>query len=128
MDSVIVRTVSELREVIKENRPEIIVVGELSEKLVKCQKLGNLSPVKIATLTTLLGAAAVTGPVTGGVSYAVAAQAAAATGVGAATIILASGISITLIISVFKGYDFELEATSIDRAPSVKLKTKKSHP
>ena len=51
------------------------------------------------------GAATVAAPVTGGISYAVAAPVAVMTGVEIAALITASALGIGLIIALFKGYE-----------------------
>ncbi|MDD2390154.1 MAG: hypothetical protein PHP23_10530 [Desulfobacterales bacterium] len=98
-------TKDELEEAKNDGVDKIEVVGELADKLKKAQKVSRIGKVGLATLTGILGAAAVTAPVTGGLSFAFAAPAAAMTGVGMAAIIAASALGIALVIAVFKDYE-----------------------
>jgi len=84
---------------------EILVTGELADKLKKAQKISTMGKTGLAILTGILGAAAITAPTTMGLSLFVAAPAAAITGVGVAAIIAASALGIALVIAIFKDYE-----------------------
>jgi len=81
--------------------PEIIVIGDLAEKLKKSKKIALLGPAAIAAL----GLATVAAPITGGISYIAAAPVAAMTGVEIAAIITAAAIGVTLVVAIFKDYE-----------------------
>lgn len=103
--SEIVTTREELEAAKNNGADEILVTGELADKLKKAQKISTMGKAGLATLTGILGAAAITAPMTGGLSFAVAAPAAAMTGVGVAAIIAASALGIALVIALFKDYE-----------------------
>ncbi|WP_031430827.1 hypothetical protein [Methylomicrobium agile] len=105
MDSVTVNTKEELSQAKNSNASEIVVIGELANKLKRAQKVTLLSAGTLAVITALLGTATITAPVTGGMSYFVAAPAAALSGLEIATIIVAASLGISLIIALFKGYE-----------------------
>ena len=90
---------------------EIIVVGELAHDLKKAQTIAKMGKVGLATLAGIVGLAAVTAPVTGGVSVGIANLAVAAisgtgaAGIGTAAIIAASALGIALILAIFNDYE-----------------------
>jgi len=101
-----VTTRKELEEAKNNGADEILVTGELADKLKKAQKISTMGKAGLATLTGIIGAAVITAPMTGGLSVAaVAAPAAAMTGVGVAAIIAASALGIALVIALFKDYE-----------------------
>lgn len=101
----IVTTKSELESAKDDGENEIIVKGELADKLKKSKQVAKLSGVGLAALTVALGAATLAAPVTGGLSYFAAAPVAALTGLEIAAIITASTLGIALIIALFKDYE-----------------------
>lgn len=101
----VVKTKEELEKAKKSGATTIIVRGELADKLKKSKKVAKLSTAGIAALTAALGVATVTAPVTGGVSYLVAAPVAALTGLEIATIIAATSLGVGFIIALFIGYE-----------------------
>ena len=105
MNSIKVSTKEELQSAQKSGLHEIIVVGELANKLKKAKKVSKISKAGLAVLTVTLGGAAIVAPVTGGLSMFAAAPAAALTGVEIAAIISASFLGIGLVIAIFKGYE-----------------------
>ncbi|MGY3924527.1 hypothetical protein LA366_14545 [Aeromonas jandaei] len=116
----IVRTKKELEQA-KESGAEIIFVkGELADKLKRAKKVAQLSGVALAALTAALGAATLTAPATGGISYLAAVPVAALTGVEIAAIIAAASLGIGLIVAIFMGYE-EIEYSE----GSLKLRKKR---
>jgi len=126
--AVYAKTKTELKEYIKNKEPEIIVEGKLAKQLKKCEPLKNATPAKIAALSASVGAVGatiaamiITGGPTIGISYFVGAPAIVAEagiigstfGVGTVTaitmLILASSISVGVLVSIFKDYDTEFE-------------------
>lgn len=103
--SVTVETKSELENAKDQKVPEIIVTGELANKLKKSKNIALLSGAALATLTAALAAAAFTAPVTGGLSFLAAAPVAALTGAEIAAIIAVSAIGISLVLAIYKEYD-----------------------
>ncbi|WP_421338122.1 hypothetical protein [Aeromonas veronii] len=101
----IVSTKTELKNAQENNVQEIVVVGELADKLKKTKKIAQLSSVGLAALTGLIGLATVTAPATGGLSYLAAAPVAAFTGLEVAAIITAASLGLGLILAIFKGYE-----------------------
>lgn len=95
----------ELKRAQEVGTQEIIVVGDLADKLKRAKKIALLGSVGLGILATTLGVATFTAPVTGGLSYFVAAPVAALTGVEIAAIITASTIGLSLVVAVFKGYE-----------------------
>jgi cytochrome c biogenesis protein CcdA len=103
--SKVVESREQLKRAQEERTEEIIVTGDLAKKLKKAKKVALLGKVALAALAASLGAATLMAPVTGGISYAVAAPVAALTGVEIAAIIAASAVGIALVLAVFKEYD-----------------------
>ena len=85
METITVTTKEELKAAQDQKVTEIIVSGELADKVV--------------------GAGIVAAPVTGGLSMFAASGAAAITGLEVAAIITASALGIALIIALFKDYE-----------------------
>lgn len=101
----IVKTKAELEQAKNDGEKEIIVEGELADKLKKSKKVAMLSGAGLAVLLAALGAATVTAPFTGGLSYVAAAPVAALTGLEIAAIIAATSLGLALIIAIFKDYE-----------------------
>lgn len=101
----IVTTKSELESAKDDGENEIIVKGELADKLKKSKQVAKLSGVGLAALNVALGAATLAAPVTGGLSYFAVAPVAALTGLEITAIIAASTLGIALIIALFKDYE-----------------------
>lgn len=104
MKSTIVKTRQELEAAQKNKFDKIMIVGDLAEQVKKAEKVGMAGKTTIAILLSTLGIAAVTAPITGGLSFALAAPAAALTGMEIAAIIAASAIGIRLVASIFEDY------------------------
>ena len=97
----IVKNKTELKKAVKEGEKEIVVVGDFAEKLYKGKKI-----TKYGKLPLVLLAGALAGiPATGGLSLAAAAPIAALTGIEVAPIIVAVSIGLTLLLSVWSGYE-----------------------
>lgn len=113
-DRVVVTTKEQLKEAVNRKEAHIEIQGDLARKL---QWMGKLSSAKLhklaGVLTAAAGATAVgvaAGPVAGIPIAAVSATAVTnVTGAGVAAVILASGVTITLILSVLKGYEVEMQ-------------------
>lgn len=105
-----VSTKEQLAQAKERKEPEIIIVGELADKLSKAKKIATLSAWAVAGIVAVVGLAAVAAPETGGLSMAfVAAPVATMSGMEVAAIIAAASIGIALILAVYKDYD-EVEA------------------
>lgn len=103
---VVVTTKEELKAAIKRKDPCIKVKGDLAKKLRWKKKL---TPAMVALLIPLLATAAIPNPVAP-ISFAVSTAALTAiTGEGVAAIIVASGLSVSLILAVIRGYDAEFK-------------------
>ena len=128
MSTKTVRTKDELKAAQEAKVDEIVIQGELATKIKKAKKITKIGAAGLVVLTTILGAATVTAPVTGGLSYFVAAPAvapaAALTGTEIAVIIVAASVGIALIFAIFKEYE-EIEFNP-GPPPSLKLKRKSS--
>jgi len=106
-----VTTKNELKEVMKENVETFVVTGELAKKLKNSSVLSKLPVKKLAIIIGALAVCSATAPGTAGISYVAAGGVAAMSGLEISTIILASSLGISLILSVFKGYDVKWKAT-----------------
>jgi len=100
-----VTTKQELEVAKERGDAEIIVEGELADKLKKAKKVTMVGAGTLVLLTAAIGAATVAAPVTGGVSYIMAAPIAAISGLDVAAIILASAVGLALLIALFKDYE-----------------------
>ena len=98
-------TKAQLEQAKKAGEAEIIVKGELADKLKNSKKVALLSGAGLAALTAALGMATVAAPVTGGLSFFAAAPVAAITGMEIAAIITAASLGIALIIALYKDYE-----------------------
>jgi len=105
METVIVTTKEELKKAQEQKVDEIIVNGDLANKLKKAKQITKLGATGLAILTAALGVGIVAAPVTGGLSMFAAAPVAALTGLEIAAIITASALGIALIIAIFKDYE-----------------------
>ena len=108
MSLITVTTKQELEAAMNKRIKEIIVKGELADKLNRSRKIARLGTASIAVITAAVAGSAALVPATGGLSLGVGAvgvtAAAAATGTSVATIIAASALGITLVLAVFKNY------------------------
>lgn len=108
MNSITVTTKQELEAATKKKVKEIIVKGDLADKLIRSRKIAKLGTVSIAVISGAVAGGLALAPVTGGASLGVGAvgltAAAATTGTSVATIIAASAIGIALVVAVFKNY------------------------
>lgn len=140
--AVYAKSKEELKEYIERKEPEIIVEGKLAKQLKKCESLKKATPAKIAILTASVGVVGATiaamiiaGGPTVGISYflgtpAIVAEAGiigSSFGIGTfaaiTMLILASSLSVAVLVSVFNDYDTEFEG---DVGPMrLKLKRKK---
>lgn len=121
----VIYTKDELACAISNKEPEIIVGGELAKQL---KWIAKLSPGKV---TLLIGALALLIPTLGpelavtsslvGVS-----GVAEIVGVDIAKIIIASGLSISVILSVLKGYNVEIEKNKLRLTANTSLKGHKN--
>ena len=101
-----VTTKEELKTAVAAKKDEIIVSVELAAQLRKTKKVATLSAAGVTALTALAATAAVTAPVTGGASFAVAAAPVVAiTGMEISAIIIAISIGIATIIAISKDYE-----------------------
>ena len=120
-DTITVKTKDELKNALETKPVQIIVKGDLADKLKKAKRIPKLSKVSLAVLTATLGAGAAAVPFTGGLSLAAfTVVPAASTGLSVAAIITASALGIALILAVYRGYD-EIE----HRPGELKLRRKR---
>lgn len=103
---VIVKTKQELDVAVKKKEPYIEVQGELVKK-IKWMKI--LSPAKKDNLVTLLRQAGSKNPASPISAVVPKSDLGAVTGTEIALLIFASGLSISLVLSVLKGYDVTIE-------------------
>ncbi|MGL5475707.1 MAG: hypothetical protein ACRDBZ_14055 [Citrobacter braakii] len=101
MQKVVVRTKSELDAARKNKVDFITIEGELAGKVKKSKKIAYAG----AGTITLIAAAVVAAPVTGGLSMFAAAPVAALTGFEIATIIAVCFVGVGLIVALFKDYE-----------------------
>jgi len=105
MSSQIVETREELKKALADGAEEIVVKGELANKLKKAKTITKIGASGLGILTVASGASVIAAPVTGGISLFAAAPIAALTGTEVATIIIAISLGIALVMAVYKGYD-----------------------
>ena len=114
--AVSVKTVEELNAAIKRKEACIEVRGDLVRKLGWIKKL---TKIQIVGLAALLASAVIPSPVApiAGISFLAAATPMAAissvTGTEIAKIILATGISASLVLAILKGYDAEIQKDKV---------------
>ena len=101
MERIIVTTKDELQKAQEQKIENIIVSGDLADKLKKAKQITKLGAIGLGILIVALG----TAPVTGGLSMFAAASVATLTGLEIAAIITASALGLALIIALFKGYE-----------------------
>lgn len=104
-ETITVSTKEALKKAQQNGTANIIITGELANKIHRSRKIGQLSKIKLAILTAAVGAATVSAPMSGGTSYAALVPVAALTGVEIAMIIFAVFMGIGLIIALSKDYD-----------------------
>ena len=118
--SITVKTKQELEKAMKNGETEIIVVGELAEKLHKSKKITKLGIPALAVLTAAIAAT----PFTGGLSTALGATAVATmTGMEVAVILGVVFVGISLVIALFKDYE-EIEVDMDKRTLKLRKKQK----
>lgn len=93
----IVTTREELEEAVEAGEDEIVVEGELAEKLYKTKKLTTIGGVALAAIIGAVGLA----PVTSGISVTLVTPVAVMSGVEIAIIISAAAIGIGLILAIY---------------------------
>lgn len=103
--SITVTKKEELEKAKKEKYDEIIVHGDLADKLKKAKKIAFASKITLCVIASAIGTSIATAPITGGLSMAALAPLAAVTGLEIAAIIAATSIGLALLVAVFKGYD-----------------------
>jgi len=102
MSSRTVSTKCELEEAKNSRVDEIIVTGDLADKLHRAKKITYMSAGVIAILAVAIAAV----PVTGGLSAVMGvAPVAAMTGLEIAAIIAAASIGLGLLMAIYKEYD-----------------------
>ncbi len=107
-----VTTKEELNNAVKAGEPEILIVGDLADKVAKTRKLGMLSGwrkkvflASIASATAATAAIPFTGGTSSTVTVGMAAPAAALSGMEIATIIAAVTIGAGMLIGLHKDYE-----------------------
>lgn len=101
----VVKSSEELEAAKKRGDKEIIIEGELANKLKRSKNLSMVGAGTLAVVTAVLGVATVSAPFTGGVSYLAAAPVAALTGLEIAAIIAATSVGLALVLAVYKDYE-----------------------
>lgn len=96
-----VRTKEELTTARSGGYDQIVVEGELADKLKRSKKVALAGTVTLGILGTALAAV----PFTGGLSMAAAVPVATLTGLEIAAIIAAASVGVALIVAVFKDYE-----------------------
>ncbi|KNE85343.1 hypothetical protein [Aggregatibacter aphrophilus] len=118
--SITVETKEELEKAMKNGEKEIVVIGELAEKLHKSKKVTKFGAPTIAALTAAIAAA----PFTGGISTTLGVSAIATlTGLEVAVIIGVVFIGISLLIVLYKDYE-EIEVDMDKRRLKLRKKQK----
>lgn len=100
-----VQTLMGMRLALNDGRQKIIVTGDLAFKLYLSRQVSHLSKRKILMLSVLSAASIPGTSRVGGLSSAVMAPVAAATGVSVASIIAAMFLGLGLVIAIFKEYE-----------------------
>jgi len=110
---VVVTSKEQLKTAINQKKEHIEIQGDLAREL---KWIGKLSPGKIAALSAVL-ALAVGGATTIGAPVSVAALSVASvatvTGSEIAAIILASGMTVTLLLAILQGYEVEMQYNGV---------------
>jgi Mn2+/Fe2+ NRAMP family transporter len=101
MITTFVSTKKELKTAQENKAKEIIVTGELANKIHKSKKITKLGAASIGLIVTAIAAA----PFTSGLSFGAAAPVAVLTGIEITAIIAASAVGIGLILAIYKEYD-----------------------
>ena len=104
MSTVTVRTKEELERAKNNGVEEIIVVGELAQKLKTAKVIGTLSKITIGLVAAALAAI----PMTGGLSMVALAPVAAMAGVDIAVIAAVVFIGMSLLLAILKEYDIRV--------------------
>ena len=122
MKTVTVTTKEELERAKALKYEEIIIVGEVANKLVKSKKITKLGKIGLAVLSVSLASI----PFTGGSSAVVGfAAVSATTGLSVAVISSAVYLGITLIVGLLGDYDITSEVAIGTLKAKVTLKRKK---
>nr|AIW63028.1 hypothetical protein [Burkholderia sp. Ha185] len=100
-----VATKEELKSARENEAAQIVVVGELADKLKRTKKIATLSAVTLTAIVAVVGLAAVAAPETAGLSFVALGPLAGLSGIEIATIILAASIGLSLILAIHKEYD-----------------------
>ncbi|MGX1982304.1 hypothetical protein EDD69_102248 [Thermolongibacillus altinsuensis] len=100
MDKVVVRTKSELKDAVQAGIKNIIIQGDLAEKVNKSFKLKKVSKITLGILTASLAAT----PITGGLSTVAAVPIATLTGLEIAIILAIAYLGTSLVLSLIKEY------------------------
>ena len=119
MNTVTVWTKEDLAKAVDAHVDEIVVEGELAERIRDGQKLRSVSKLTLATLTTAVAAA----PFTGGISLAAAVPIATLTGLQVAVILAVVFVGLALLLAIYKDYEITIEYDS-DGSLRVILKRK----
>lgn len=113
-EKVVVYTKEELKRARDMGVERIIVKGELAEKLYKTRDLKKMSAAGAASLISAIGIATAAAPFTGGVSYVVATPIAMTYGLSVPLVIIALGLGMGLVISIFQGYDVTFKGLGVE--------------
>ena len=97
----IVTTKEELEKAQKSNESEIVIEGELAQKVKNGRKIITVGKLTLITLVGAIGAI----PFTGGVSVAAFASVAALTGLEVALITAVAFVGVGLLTSIWKEYE-----------------------
>lgn len=109
----IVKDKNELKKAYEDKVDKIIVTGDFAKKMRKAKVIRKMTPAKLAVLGAVLTAAGgglAMSPFTLGASSVISivtvAPAAAKTGISISAIIAIGSIGLTLLLAIFKEYDF----------------------
>lgn len=132
-NTITVTTTEELKKAKSHNYETIIVKGELADKIYKARNVKKLSAAGVALLTAAIGGIALT-PFTGGFSGFMGASTAtgvalaaglSTTAVVAVVSIVAGGISLTLLIAIYKNYNIKVKVKSGNKVVEIELNKEK---
>lgn len=122
-----VRTKEELKQAIKNDEDEIIVIGSLADNLQLAKKITRLTPKILGVLTAAATIGAATALPTGGLSLGLSSLALAPiaieTGLSVSTILFILAIGVGFLLTIYNDYDFEYDAKN----NRVKLSKQNSH-
>ncbi len=117
--SIIVKTKEELEKAMDNKEQNIVVQGELAEKLYKTRKIAKLSGWTLVAIAAALAAAPFTGGLSAASLTAVAGftsitSAATLTGLEIGVIVMAATIGLSIILALYKNYDVKIKRTEVD--------------